>query len=55
MIGILELNNMWWKDVILIICLSFSWIPMYGLYKYVIVPVFDFFNCGKIEPKENRK
>jgi TRAP-type mannitol/chloroaromatic compound transport system permease large subunit len=38
-----------WEERIIIICLLLSWIPIYVFYAYVIIPIFDFLNCGKIK------
>lgn len=42
----------WW-DIILILILSFAWIPIYLLARYVIVPIIDLL-MGIHKSKEER-
>lgn len=42
-----------WSDIILILVLSFSWIPIYLLFRYIIIPIIDWV-MGVHKSKEER-
>lgn len=33
----------WFWSIVLVLCLSVSWIPIYLLFRYIIVPIIDWF------------